>query len=204
MSNIFKKNLSWVIFLGLLLASLPLHAGPAAGDQGFIKKPKTEEDFLANLNPAYPEKVIMSAAGKLEDMYRKDMTKTSSIPLLKKLLSDSRPPVRMKVARILGNMHAPMSDDDMKLVFQMLKSSDWKEVIDALKALRGLPSRNAVPEILPLLNNPQPNVVRDACRTLAEIGGKDCIPKIEPLLQSPDQAIRKDALDAVTVLKARP
>ena len=43
-------------------------------------------------------------------------------------------------------------------------------VMATATAVRGLKAPDAVAEILPLLKNPTPNVIRDACRTLSVLG----------------------------------
>ena len=123
------------------------------------------------------------------------------MPAMKKLLSDSRAPVRRKAARVLGVLHAEVSEADLKAITAMLKASDPQEIIDALKSLRGLKAAQTVPEILPLLKHSTPNVIRDACRTLAVHGTKDNIPAIEPLLNHPVAAVKADAQDAIFKLK---
>jgi hypothetical protein len=105
----------------------------------------------------------------------------------------------------LGALHAEVSDDDIKAICSLLKSGTTEEVIDGLKALRGLKAPQAVAQITPLLKETgrHPNVIRDACRTLAVLGNKSIIPEIEPLLNSPNAAIKRDAQDAIYALKSK-
>jgi hypothetical protein len=181
----------------------PMRAG--SRDQSAPSKPpKTEAELIQDLTPANSADDITKAIGQLEDMHRKDANCTNSVPALKRLLPDSRDPVRRKAARVLGIFHAPMDDSEIKQVCQLLKAANWREVVDGLKALRGLDAPQAVPEILPLLKYPQENVVRDSCRTLAVLGTKDVIPSIEPLLNDPNEAVRTDAQDAIAKLRAKP
>ena len=112
--------------------------------------------------------------------------------------------MRRKAARVLGVVHAEVSETDLKAIFAMLKAQDPQEVIDALKSLRGLKAPGAVAEILPLLKSSNANVMRDACRTLAVLGTKDNIPAIEALLSNPQPAVKKDAQDAIFQLRNRP
>ena len=69
--------------------------------------------------------------------------------------------------------------------------------------MRGLKAQSIIPEITPLLKNPDKNVVRDACRTLAVLGDKSLIPTIKPLLEVSDLAVQKDAADAIAILKEK-
>jgi HEAT repeat protein len=163
-----------------------------------LKPPETEAELIVDLAPANSADVITSAIGKLEDMRG-----TNSIPALKRLLPDSRASVRRKAARVLGIFHAPMTDEEIAQACLLLKASDWREVVDGLKALRGFDAPQAVPEILPLLKYRQENVVRDSCRTLTVLGTKDVIPLIEPLLKDPNEAVRRDAQDAIAILRTK-
>jgi HEAT repeat protein len=159
----------------------------------------SEESLIADL--ASPkEGVVTSALQKLEKEYP---TSTTALPAIKKLLTDPRPKVQRKAARVLGSIHAPVDQTDIDNICALLKSPDVDEVTDALKALRGLNAPSAVPQILPVLKSPTPNLVRDACRTLAVLGDKSVIPSIEPLLKDPNPKVQKDAQDAIFALKAK-
>jgi HEAT repeat protein len=161
--------------------------------------PPSEAALIADL--ASPkEGTVTSALAKLEKEYP---TSTTMLPAIKKLLADPRPKVQRKAARVLGALHAPVEQTDVKNICTMLKASDVDEVTDALKALRGLNAPSAVPEILPVLKSSTPNLVRDACRTLAVLGDKSIIPSIEPLLKDPNPKVQKDAQDAIFALKAK-
>ena len=160
-------------------------------------KAKTEEQLIAELDSP-KEKVVFDAMAQLE---RQFPASTAYHPKLKALLTDNRPKIQRKAARVLGALHAPVSDADLQNITALLASDDKDTKIDGLKALRGLKSQSTIPKITPLLQDGNPNVVRDACRTLAVIGDKSVIPAIEPLLQSPDKKIQKDAQDAIFALK---
>ena len=158
---------------------------------------KTEDQLIADLNSP-KEGVVTDALLKLEKNYP---TSTKAPPKMKALLTDARPTVRRKAARVLGVLHAEVSDADLKAITAMLKASEPREVMDALISLRGLKAAQTVPDILPLLQDKTPNVIRDACRTLAVHGNKSTIPSLEPLLNHPNAAVKKDAQDAIFVLK---
>lgn len=162
---------------------------------------KSEDELIAELASPNADKVAI-ALQKLEKDYP---TSTRAHPQIKKLLTDSRPKVRRKAARVLGALHAEVNNDDIKAICALLKSSDTDEAIDGLKALRGLKAPQAVAQITPILKETSrhANVIRDACRTLAVLGNKDVIPAIEPLLNNPNAAIKKDAQDAIFVLKSK-
>ncbi len=182
------RRLSLLTLLTCFIASLALSASA---------KTKTEAEYIADL--ASPKKGVVTDA--MLGIERNYPTSTQGIAEIKKMLTDPRPEVRQKAARVLGALHSDVSAEDLKNIAALLKSSNKNEVLDGLKALRGLKAESTVPDILPLLNNPDKNIMRDACRTLAVIGNKSNIPAIEPLLQNPDSAVKKDAQDAIFALK---
>jgi HEAT repeat protein len=162
--------------------------------------PPKEEQLIKDLKAPLLSTVV-SALNQLETFYPNS---SNSLPAIKKLVTDKRPKVRRKAARVLGAMHAELDAVSLKDVCNLLKASDANEVQDGLQALRGLNVPQLVPEIIPYLKHPNEWVVRDACRTLAVLGNKDTIPLIEPLLNHADPAVKKDAQDALYKLRAKP
>jgi len=189
MNTIWQRNLVWVFTLAALALAAPL-----------LSAATPEEKLIKDLQSKNAS-TVTSALQKLEKEYP---TSTNAFPAMKQLLTDPRETVRRKAARVLGVLHAEVSDADLKAIAAMLKASAPNEIIDALKALRGLKAAPIVPEIVPLLQHSSPNVIRDACRTLAVLGGKDLIPSIEPLLNHKVPAVKADAQDAIFQLKAKP
>lgn len=190
MKNVFKRAL-----IGAVLPAFLITAFASAAAQ------KSEDDLIAEL--ASPNVTKVEAA--LQNLEKHYPTSTKALPQIKKLLTDDRPRVRRKAARVLGALHAEVSKEDVKAICELLKSQNPDEAIDGLKALRGLKAPQAVEQIIPILKetNRHPNVIRDACRTLAVLGDKSVIREIEPLLNSPNAAIKKDAQDAIFALKAK-
>jgi HEAT repeat protein len=188
MSKMAKRKFIGVLVLAVLTWSPPVLAAPLS-----------EDELIAQLSSADEGKVI-NALQTLEKAYP---TGTKAIPAMKKLLSDDRIKVKRKAARVIGVIHADVSQDEIASICTLLKSPDPDAVTDGLKALRGLTAPTAVPDILPVLKNPKPNVVRDACRTLAVLGDKSVIPSIEPLLNGPTKAVVTDAQDAIFALKSK-
>lgn len=160
-------------------------------------KPAAEAELIANLDSP-KEKVVYSALQDLEKQYP---TSPTAIAKIKTLLTDPRAVVHEKAARVLGAIHADVSETDLNNIATLLDSPTKDGIIQGLKALRGLKAGSVVPKIIPLLKNPDANVKRDACRTLAVIADKSAIPQIEPLLQDPDKAVVRDANDAIFALK---
>jgi HEAT repeat protein len=187
------KIVRWSIVGALLVALLALVPSVQA------KAVRSEDELIAALSGSNGKEVARAML-ELEKNYP---TSTKAFPAIKGLLKDPRPEVRRKAARVLGSLHAEVSNDELKLIADLLKSSDKAEVMDGLKALRGLRAHAVVPEIEAMLEFPNDNVKRDACKTLAVVGDKGSIPKIEPLLQFPAPAVQKDAMDAIAALKAK-
>jgi HEAT repeat protein len=178
-----------MLALGLVAVALPTQA-----------KDKTEDEYIADLSSPR-EDVVVEALLKLEKQYP---TSTKAFPTIKNLLKDPRAKVHRKAARVLGVLHAEVDEQNLNDICAMFKASDPREQMDALISLRGLKAEGKIPEIVPLLDNPNPNVIRDACRTLAVLGNKDLIPKIEPLLKHADKKVQTDAQDAIYKLKNKP
>lgn len=191
MSNITKR--CFIVALALGVFAFATASVQAA------RKVKTEDELIAQLGSA-KEKEVINALQEIEKLYP---TSTKCQDAIKPLLADSRKPVVRKAARVLGVLNAPVSEADLKNIAVLLKGTDKYEIIDGLKALRGLKAQSTIPEITPLLKNPDKNVVRDACRTLAVLGDKSLIPTIKPLLEAPDLAVQKDAADAIAILKEK-
>ena len=190
MSNLTKRSFIVALALGVLtFATSPLQSA----------KLKTEDELIAELAGPNEDKVA-DAMLKLEKQFP---TSTKAFPEIKKLLKDPREKVRRKAARVLGALHAEVSETDLKNITAMFKATDPQEVMDALKSLRGLKAESTSPEIVPLLQNPNVGVIRDACRTLAVLGNKSHIAAIEPLLNHADAKVKKDAQDAIFALKAK-
>ncbi|MFO1487762.1 MAG: HEAT repeat domain-containing protein [Verrucomicrobiota bacterium] len=187
---ITKRSFLTALALGVL--ALNLQSAHAA-------KPKSEDELIASLADKDPKKVAESML-QLEKQYP---TSTRMQAEIKKYLTDPRDIVRRKAGRVLGALHAEVSDADLKHIAAMLKGTTKEEVMDALKSLRGLKSQSVIPEIVALLQNSEPNIVRDACRTLGEIGTKANVPSLEPLLKSADPKVQKDAQDAIFKLNSR-
>jgi HEAT repeat protein len=176
------------IMAAVFAAALPLLAGTM-----------TEQEILTNLDSP-KDKVVLDALAHFEDDHRDSAPAMTKV---KTLLADSRPLVREKAARVLGAIHATVSEDDLKNIAAMLANPEKREVIQALKALRGLKAESTVPQIVPLLQNPDENIKRDACRTLAVIGSKDNLKDIEPLTKDSNKAVVEDAQKAIAALGAK-
>lgn len=163
----------------------------------FAKPEKTEDELIQDLSSP-KDSIVKETMLAIEKRFPNSPKAT---PLLKAALTDPRPEVRRKAARVLGVWHAEVSPTEIKNIVAMFKTTDHKEIMDALKSLGGLRAKSAIPEILPLLKHENSYVVRDACRALAEIGDKSVIPSIEPLTSSSDAKIKKDAEEAIFKLK---
>jgi HEAT repeat protein len=184
-----SASVAGVLLLTVLVVPSPLQAA----------KVKTEDELINDLGAAKAGTVTVA----LQQLEKNYPTSPKALPLIKGLLKDPRSEVRCKAARVLGAVHADVSDADITAICALLKAGDPKEVGEGLKALRGLKAPGAVPEILPLLKDADTHTVRDACRTLAVLANKDVIPSIEPLLNHADKAVRKDAEDAIFKLREK-
>jgi len=190
MINLTKRS----FFIALACGAFVLATSPV-----LAAKVKTEDELIADL--ASPkEAVVVETMLKLEKQFP---LSTKWHPEVKKMLTSNQPKVRRKAGRVLGAVHAEVSDADLKNIVAMFKASDPQEVMDALKSLRGLKAQSTLPEILPLLKHANLGIVRDACRTVGELGSKSNVADLEPLLKHADTKVQQDAADAIYKLKAK-
>ena len=191
MKKITKRYFVVALALGVsAFIAAPAHAGPK----------KTEDQLIADLDSTN-EKIVYNAMADLEKQFP---TSTKYHPKLKAMLTDNRVKIRCKAGRVLGALHAEVSDTDLKNICAQIKPANGKdEKMEGLKTLRGLKAQSVVSEITPLLQDSDSFVKRDACRTLAVLGDKSVVSKIEPLVQDPDPKVQKDAQDAIFTLKGK-
>ncbi len=166
------------------------------------KVPLTEAELIRQLG-THDEDQVNVAISQLRDRFP---TSTNAIHAICGLLKDDW--FRRRAARALGDCHAELELSDVKLILGMFRVYSPDEVMDGLKAIRGLKEPDAikkkmVADVLPLLQDTNTHVVRDACRTLAVIGNKDTISYIEPLLKSKEADIRLDAKQAIDKLQSK-
>lgn len=181
-------------FIALACGVVALATTPA-----FAAKVKTEDELIAEL--ASPKESVVTAA--MQKLEKEHPLSPKWQPVVKKMLTDERSKVRRKAGRVLGVVHAEVSDADLKNITAMFKASDPQEVMDALKSLRGLKAQSTLPEVVALLKNANIGIVRDACRTVADLGNKSNVADIEPLLKHADAKVQKDAADAIFKLNAK-
>jgi HEAT repeat protein len=183
------KKIHQQLFIGIfaLAIALPLFAGQ-----------KSEDELFTDLTSP-KARVVVNALQGIEKQYPTDVNAQTRI---KVLLTDDRPTVKRKAARVLGAINADVSEADLKNIATLL-DGNRDDIEDGLKALRGLKAQSTIPKIIPLLQNPDNNIKRDACRTLAVLGDHGLVPTIQPLLNFPDLAVQKDAADAISILKEK-
>jgi HEAT repeat protein len=181
--------------MGALLAVVVLGVAVPA----MAKAPKMEEQVLSDLSSTNA-KVVYGALQVLEKSFP---TSAPGLAKAKSLVTDERATVREKAARVLGALHAEVSEADLRNIAKLLDGTGKDEITEGLKALRGLKAESTIPKILPLLKNPDPFVKRDALRTLSVLGDKSIVPQIQPLTQDADPRVVKDANDAIFNLNSK-
>ena len=190
MINLTKRS----FLIALACGAVALTTVPA-----FAAKVKTEDELIADL--ASPkEAIVVETMLKLEKQFP---LSTKWHPAVKKMLTSNQPKIRRKAGRVLGAVHAEVSDADLKNITAMFKAADPQEAMDALKSLRGLKAQSTLPEVVALLKSSNTGIIRDACRTVAELGNKSNVADIEPLLKHADTKVQQDAADAIHKLKAK-
>lgn len=187
-----------VIYGAMLLAVLTTWSAEAPS-----ARRQAEDELIQMLGSSDSDKV-KHTIDQLLDRYPKS---TNAIAAIRSLLKNKS--VQRRAAHALGKYHAELELDEVKIILGFLRAYDVEEVMDALKTLRALKEPDTIAEkivadIVPLLQDREPHIVRDACRTLAVVGKKDLIPSIEPLLNHSNREVKKDAQDAILALKSKP
>lgn len=201
-----------VLFVFVVFFSLSSQASPTESDylemlhSGDFQKMK---EALHSLPLRYPNSTNAIAAIKqmLHNSHEVSVTEICTTPG-KSTVSYVRhiPPTMIArlTARALGNYHATATDADLDVIFdQLIGSHVTDTAMDGLKALRGMNVPQAVPRLLPLLEDGNKHVVQDTLRTLAVLGDESLIPRIEPLIHSPIIYVAGDARDAINKLKMK-
>lgn len=99
---------------------------------------------------------------------------------------------RRDAARLLGEFGA---DDAIPELVQALHDDDEGVASEAVNALRRLHSQNAIPHLLPLIEDG--NIRNYAILILGELGSKEAIPFLLPLLKEENQNIRSSVATAL-------
>jgi HEAT repeat protein len=160
---------------------------------------QTESTVMAQLASPNPD-TVREALATLAEKYPDS---TTWHPAARKMLADPREEVALKAARVLGIVHAEVTEEDLKNITALFKSARPNVTMGALKGLRGLKAESTLPQIVPLLQNSNDGIVRDALRTIAVLGSPKQLPQVAPLLNHPSSSVRKDATDCVTALKVK-
>ncbi len=71
-----------------------------------------------------------------------------------------------------ANHDPKQREEAIRLAIESLKDSHWVVRIYALDVLKRLNANSSIPHILPLLNDPRPEVRKEAQRTLQQLGYK--------------------------------
>ena len=201
MNNRFGHRFAWAILACLMFALGP--ACLAANPPTPAGPPPGEAELIRMLGSANPDTVI-DALGQLPRRYP---ASTGAVPAIRGILKNGA--VRRQAARALGNYHAELPPEDVRVVLGLLRSPDINDAMDGLKALRDLREpadirKKIAADIVPLLNDREVHVVRDACRTLAVVGNRDTISALEPLLHHARSDIRQEAQKAIAALSPPP
>ena len=198
----FRRSFSAVLVIAIVLLAPPFaNAAPRKSEAELIK-------MLASTD----YQTVIDALDRLPNWYPQS---TNAIPQIRKLLCTqlnvSRVPsnlISRKAARALGNYHATLDWDDLKIFLGFIRSSNVDDVMDGLKALRGLKEppdieHNIAAEVVLLLKDKEIHIVRDAIRTLGTLGNKEVIPAIEPFLKHMRVDVRNDAREAIAAIQKK-
>lgn len=200
-----KSRFHVVVLLAALFSCLPCKTNAAP------KPGKTEAELISMLSSTNYQKAI-DALDRLPNWYPNS---TNAIQEIRKLLGSTvtrrgvpKNILSRKAARALGNYGATLGDDDLKVFVGFIRSVDVDDVMDGLKAMRGLKlppetERKLSDEIVLLLKDKEIHVVRDAMRTLGALGNKDVIPALEPFLKHMRLDVKRDAREAIAAIQKK-
>jgi HEAT repeat protein len=172
---------------------------------------KNEAELLAMLKSPEPQKVI-DALDRLPNLYPNSTTAVQEIRGLLGTRTSARgfPSniITRKAARALGNYGATLGDEDIQVFLKLIRSASVDDVMDGLKALRGLKQpveseQKIAAEVALLLKDKEIHIVRDAIRTLGALGNKDTIPVLEPFLKHSRLDVKADARAAIAALQKK-
>jgi hypothetical protein len=200
----FLKWARWVVVAAVVTAVLvPASTNAAAR--------KSEAELIAMLEST-DHSTVLDALDRLPNWYPNS---TKAQPQIQKLLGAKvnaiGVPINLisrKAARALGNYHVTLTWDELQVFLGFIRSHDVDDIMDGLKALRGLKEppdieEKIAAEIMPLLKNEEIHIVRDAIRTLGALGNKNSIPAIEPFLKHMNYDVKKDAREAIAAIEKK-
>jgi HEAT repeat protein len=128
----------------------------------------------------------------------------SALPALLPRLKDTAAEVRMVAAWATGELSGSTAAI-LGHLRPLLKDSDFRVRAEAVQAFSNHPDANrAVPDLIPLIDDPHALVRRMTVRALGEIGtgAKSTVPQLMLRLQDPDRLVRGNAITALARVSA--
>lgn len=102
---------------------------------------------------------------------RKGSLPSSGIATVKKLANDSDWAIRVRALTALFPVRDPQQRlEAIKISLERLKDPEWVVRNYAMRVLATQGAKECIPQILPLLNDPQPEVREEAKKTLQKLG----------------------------------
>jgi hypothetical protein len=110
----------------------------------------------------------------LESVGKKRAYTQKEMEILRWAVQDKSWAIRVEALAALSRAnHDPKQKQEaIQLAIKSLQDSHWVVRIYALDVLKRLNAKSSIPHILPLLNDPRPEVRREAQRTLQQLGYK--------------------------------
>ena len=132
MKTTFQLKIVWALFIAIASIACPVSAAD-----------KSEAQAVAALADKSEGKVTAA----MQEIEKKFPNSVEGIKTIKSMLGDPRVKVRRKAARVIGSLHADVTEAELKTIAELLKGATVEEIIDGLKALRGLKSQSVIPQI---------------------------------------------------------
>ena len=154
-------------------------------------------------------KVVRQGAALVLGRFKRD----GVTPLLRAVVADPDADVRYMAAYALDDIGVPAQEAFPTLVTVARKDAEERTRNMAIKAMLKvnrldhywkLPAE-AVPDLIKLLEGPNPGRRWEAALTLAALGpvARDAVPALEKALEDPDELVRKAAAQALMEIKAK-
>jgi len=139
---------------------------------GFGKKNEAIDTLSPKLTPDYlAKREILNSL--YYEVRQKGSLQQSAMATVCQMANDSDWNVRVRALSVLYHVRNPQQRREaIQTALQRLKDHEWVVRNYALRVLAAQQAKEFVPQILPLLNDPQPEVRQEAKKTLQQLGYK--------------------------------
>lgn len=156
-------------------------------------------DRLASGEPRACTEAFLALAEPRDASIRAEDLEAIVVPALKGARRDGNPP--SEASRVLRAAERWSLRSATREIAMLLLDSEVDS--SAADALKNLDATDAIPDLIPMLRNPQQSVRFKVVEVLGDLGAKQAIPGIRRLLEDPDDGVRERAVEALGILGAK-